>query len=876
MRNTIISIIILFIAVIIAAGLYFSNLSSDDRQNSRALSRIPADASFVAGFRYDDSFREIFQNYKPFLAAIGDKKASEIRLIQKFFLSSPELSQAAEGQYIFLSFHLGKENVDFLWSVSLDEKFLKEDLPGRLSDPETGITVKAAAENADLYEIHFKAQDKPFFLCLNKSAVWGSFSKALLSKVTDPDAPKISREFIAEINNANSRNTSSPLNLYINHTSLPNFASGYLKRRINGNFQLLKNLKGFSTLTMNFKSDAVMFNGISETENSNAYLNLFLSQQPVANSIKKIMPRHTANFLAFGISDYTVFSSGLQNLLKRRGELERLEKQLKLIQSKEGTDIKRDLYPLLGKEFGVLQVSNGEKTALIQLKDSSKFKTVMEPISSTAADTVRRFDNSNILYFLLGDPMKEFTRPYYLIKDNYLIAGNSLSALRSFLRDYNDAKFLVKEQGFIEFNQLIANQSNILFFTHIENSKRIVRGALKPAYAEAFQAKKGGLSDFYGFSFQWSAEGGHFFTNFCANYTASETALLEKKWKFKMNGRIAINPQILDGTSGKPFIIVQDNINNIYGLSLEGEKYWARQIDGDILGEIRQLDDNSLIFNTSDKLYRTTTLGNDFPGFPIKLPKKASYGLTINSSNPDELKIFIPAGNSLLGYDSFGKVLDGWNKELDGNILFDIKTATLSDTHYVIAGTEKGSFYFFNHNGGLIFKLQDNQKHRFNNPIFLEVKNGPDDSRIITTDTTGTVRSFYFNGKSQQKNISSWSPNHFFASANITSNPEKELIFLDQTQLYVYHADSSLAYNFEFSYPIKQRQILFKNGPASWQLGIASAENGLLYLFKEDGTLVPGFPFKGEPYFYVGDMKNDGTKYLLSGSKDGYIYAYKL
>src|SRR5690606_16874591 len=117
-------------------------------------------------------------------------------------------------------------------------------------------------------------------------------------------------------------------------------------------------------------------------------------------------------------------------------------------------------------EFGVLQVSNGEKTALIQLKDSSKFKTVMEPISSTAADTVRRFDNSNILYFLLGDPMKEFTRPYYLIKDNYLIAGNSLSALRSFSRDYNDAKFLVKEQGFIEFNQLIANQSDILFFTH--------------------------------------------------------------------------------------------------------------------------------------------------------------------------------------------------------------------------------------------------------------------------------------------------------------------------------------------------------------------------------------------------------------------------
>lgn len=875
MRNTIIFTTILFIAVIAAAGLYFSNLSSGSRQNSRALSRIPADASITAGFRYDESFREIFQGYKPFFAAVGEEKTSEIRLVQKFFLSNPELSQAVEGQFIFLSFHPAKEHIDFLWSVSLDEKLPLEDLLGRLSNPESGISIKTAGEDADLYEVSFKAQDKPFFLYLNNGAAWGSFSKPLLLKVADPDAGKISKEFIAEIN-AGSQNAGSPFNLFINHQALPGFAGGYLKDKINGSFQLLKNLKGFSTLNMNFKSDAVMFNGISETENSNAYLNLFLTQQPVTSSIKKMMPLHTADFLVFGISDYEKFGAGLQDLLKKRGELGRLEDQLKLIQTKTGTNIKRDLPQFLGKEFGVVQVSNGEKTALIQLKDGSRFKDAMEPISSPAADSIRRFDNSNILYILLGDPMKEFTRPYYLIKDNYLIAGNSLSALRSFFREYNNEKLLVKEQGFGEFNQLLANESNVLFFTHIENSKRIVRGTLKSAYAKAFTAKEGGLTDFYGFSFQWSAEGDHFFTNFCAHYTASGSSELENAWRFKMNGRIALSPQVLDGTSGKPFIIVQDNINNVYGLSVEGEKYWARQIDGEVLGEIRQLDDHSLVFNTADKLYRTTTLGNDFPGFPVKLPHKASYGLTINSSNPDELKIFIPGGNFILGYDSSGRALDSWNKELDGRILFDLKTAKLNDTHYVIAGTENGSFYFFNYNGGLISRQQDNQKHRFSNPVFLELKSGSNDSRIITTDTAGTVKSFYFDGRSRQKNISSWSPGHFFAAENIASNPEKELIFLDQTQLYVYHGDSTLAYNFEFPYPITDRPQLFRSGQASWQLGIASSENNLLYLFKEDGTLAPGFPFKGEPHFYVGDLKNDGSKYFLCGSRDGYIHAYKL
>src|SRR5690606_23651661 len=125
----------------------------------------------------------------------------------------------------------------------------------------------------------------------------------LLLKVIDPDAPKLSREFIAEINDG-TQNSGSPFSLFINHQALPGFASGYLKGNINGNFQLLKNLKGFSTLTMNFKSDALMFNGISRTDNSNAYLNLFLTQQPVSNTIKQMMPLHTADFLVFGVSDY--------------------------------------------------------------------------------------------------------------------------------------------------------------------------------------------------------------------------------------------------------------------------------------------------------------------------------------------------------------------------------------------------------------------------------------------------------------------------------------------------------------------------------------------------------------------------------------------
>lgn len=866
----------LIIAVIAVAVLYFSNLSKGSRQNDKALSYIPSDAALVASFRYGASFNDIFRNYEVFDAVTGEEKATEINQLQQIILHHTAINAAVNEQTFFLSFHATPTSVNLLWLTTLNGKVNEQKIFKALSEDSQNLKVQKKLFNGySGYQIILKPINKAFYLYLDDEIILGSFSEQLLQSCLSSKTPKIDRQFIAEINATGQKNINSPVNLFINHNTFPKFLSAFFQKKPTKTLELVKDLNGFATLNMNFKSDALMFNGISLPDSSiKNYLNIFLHQKPINNTVKNIVPISTANFLAFGISDNAKFHAGLRVLFNQRKELNQLESQIQRIAKETGIDLEKDVKNLWGKEFALIELASQEKLAIVQVTDGSRLNFFLDPISTEAAGPVRRFNNSNILYYYFGDPVKDFSRPFFAVVDNYLIAANTIFTVQQYLNSYNAEKFLSKESDFVKFNQLVANQSNIMFFVHIKNSEKIVKNKINRSFSKVFEDDKFGLKNFYGASYQLSADGDHFLTNLYADYIPAATKLNKPEWKYGMQGQIAFAPQVFIDEQNKSFILVQDRINNLYALTPDGEKIWSWQLDGKILGNIQQLNDRSLVFNTSDRLYHINPSGIPFNQFPADLPVRASYGLTLSGTDPQNLKIFIPCHNVIHAFDGAGNAISGWNKELDGNILFDLKTAYLNNISYVIAGTESGKFYFFNQNGNLAGRVAVTET--FSNPLFLEMKSEPADSRILTTNTDGVLRSIFFDGKTSKKNIGIWSPEHFFDIKNITGDVIPEYIFLDKNQLYVYQGDNSLVFNYEFPYAISNRPQFFPVNSSFYQLGIASSEDNLLYLFNEDGTLAKGFPFKGLPYFYIGSIKSDGKTYLICGEKDNYLYAYKL
>jgi hypothetical protein len=278
---------------------------------------------------------------------------------------------------------------------------------------------------------------------------------------------------------------------------------------------------------MNFKSDALMFNGISNIDSLTMnYLNLFLHQTAVQNHIKTVLPKNTANFIAFGLSDPPRFRADMQHYLKSKGHLNQLESQLKTIRETTGIDLRRDVSPLFDKEFVVIENAYREKFAIIKVTNGRNLNFKLQLISNAVNESVSQLNYSNIFYYYFGDPLKPFIKPYFGVVDNYLIVANTPGIIRNYISQYENEGLLANSDAFRQFDQLVANRSNILYFVNQRNSKNIIRSMLKPGYSEALGSDRFGKT--YGLSYQWTSEGDHFFTNLYLSHNSSDSLALNQ------------------------------------------------------------------------------------------------------------------------------------------------------------------------------------------------------------------------------------------------------------------------------------------------------------------------------------------------------------
>jgi len=523
MRNIIILCSALLIAVIVLAGKYFSALNNRDSNTLRALEYIPSDAALILNFNHDESFYEIFKDYKLFSAIIGENNQADINRIQKFILQ-PSIKDLSLDKRVFLSFHPEADSIQFLFIMNLGGDYSAEDLKSRLS----GLNVHAVSNT--LLSVSPGAQDeeKTLYLNIEHGVALASFSKNLISRCINPDKEKLSKTFIDDISREENKSQGSPVTLFINHSQASPFFTHFLQAKPSGNWSLLNTLRGSSSLSMNYKSDALMFNGISKTDTLGAqYFNIFLHQQPTLNSLKNILPQSTANFIAFGISNMDRFQIDLKNYFKNTGWPVKPDELLTKIQSSSGINLNRDLKPQFDGEFATVENSYGDKFVVIKVKNGRNTNFTLQLISTPLNERISKVNYPDVFYSYFGDPLKSFTKPYFAIADNYLIIANLPGIITNFLYDYNNERILSNSESFKKYDQLVANQSNILYFINTKNSGRLLKSTLKKKYSAMFADESYGLKHFYGLSYQWTADGDHFFSNLYLSYPLTDSTAVK-------------------------------------------------------------------------------------------------------------------------------------------------------------------------------------------------------------------------------------------------------------------------------------------------------------------------------------------------------------
>lgn len=509
----------LFIVVLSLAYLYFSNLNVKSRNNDRILSEIPADAAMLFQYPNDKSLYDIFKDYTLFDTIIGAQHKDELSWIKLLQSDYQKLATHIQGQRVFLSFHPSKtDSVSFLWSVVVKDKLTIEKLlPILKENSEIKSSIKNKTGN-DIIELISSDLKRPFYICIDKGVIRASFSFDLIRKSLDPDSKKISNEFIKAINTGLKQDANALANLFINYDQ-PGFLKPYFRRKLSQNLEFFESFRGYSSLELNYKSDVMMFNGITRTSlKENNYINIFLNQKPVKNTIKRVMPYNTSSSITYGISDYSGFKNDLNQLFKSRKELDTLNKQIAEILSETGINPERDITPLWNNEFGTLHLSTYENLGIIKVKDGRKLQFYLDPLSANYSESVRKMKYDNLFYSFFGDPLKKYSKPYFTVIDNLLILSNSPVSINRFLNHYNSERLIYNSNAYTQFDQLVADQSNISFAIYLSNARSLLNSSLRKGYSNNFSSKRYGLKDFYAVSYQLSSNKEYFFTNFYTGY----------------------------------------------------------------------------------------------------------------------------------------------------------------------------------------------------------------------------------------------------------------------------------------------------------------------------------------------------------------------
>ena len=511
--------IVLVFGVISLAYLYFSNLNVKNRNNDRVLSEIPADAAVIFQYLNDKSLYEIFTDYTVFDTIIGTQNKVELAWLKEILHSKKELIENTEGQRIFLSFHASKtDSVLFLWSIQLKQNLSITELQNILSAPaDKKISIRQQTAAAVL-ELNNSDLKYPFYLYIDKGVLRGSFSIELLKRSIDRRSAKINPAFIKEINNGLNKDANALAQLFINYNK-PGFLKPFFRRKLSDNLELFESFSGYSNLVMNYKSDVMMFNGISRlSSQKDAFIPVFLNQKPVKNTIKLVLPYNTASSIFYGISNYTKYKQDLNLMFEARKELDTLNKQLMTIASETGINPNKDMVKLWAKEISTLHLSTSESLAIIKVSDGSKLQFLLEPMSSFYSPAIRRMNYSNLFYYYFGDPMKRYSKPFFTITDNLLILSNSPTSIQRYLNNYNSGRLLYKTEEYTQFDQLVADQSNVSFMLYLNNAEFLLRNTLKNSYSETLKSKNRGFKDLYGISYQLISNNEYFFTNFYTTY----------------------------------------------------------------------------------------------------------------------------------------------------------------------------------------------------------------------------------------------------------------------------------------------------------------------------------------------------------------------
>ena len=310
-------------------------------------------------------------------------------------------------------------------------------------------------------------------------------------------------------------------------------------------------------------------------------------------------------------------------------------------------------------------------------------------------------------------------------------------------------------------------------------------------------------------------------------------------------------------------IAFQDSENYLNYLSNKGVLNWKKKLSGKIIGDIKQVDiykngRQQMIFRTAKNLYLLDRNGNDVKqlSFPINSSLFNNPISIFDYEKNRNYRILITEDNRIKMYDSNGKIVSGFKHQLfDSNIINSPVHIRIDGKDYIVVQLENGTLKILDRRGRDRI-IVDNKIQYSDNPVFSYLEN------FTTTDKLGNLVKIDTNGNLIEENLN-------LSIENLIDVVNNNLVYLNENRLTIKGITVDLPFS-KFSKPkifIDSKIML---------VGITDLNEGKIYLYKDNGELVVGFPIKGNSLIDIKDSDNDGKIEIISRLDNFSIVSYEI
>ena len=606
-----------------------------------------------------------------------------------------------------------------------------------------------------------------------------------------------------------------------------------------------KIMESWSNLDVDIENEIIEIDGVIKIRDSLGEVSgLFKNIKPIEFLVSKSIPNSYDSFLIFNVEDLNIFEINFKKLVEYNN------------------------YPVKDLDLSFLEYVN--QIAIV--KNNNENQIILHTFNQGLSNKIminetKEFSYRNVKFFELSETPSQLKLLTTVIAnesnvkwiayiDEFAFLSETKNGIKSLIASYKDEQVAEKSGVNSFYKKSLSNRFNTLWISKTEN---LIPTSKNSNFFKDVDKKKFPL-----LGFQTKVDGNFVIINirlqkFNENEKEND---LKRKFIVNLESEIINSPQWIKNHRTKDRdIIVQDYKNRVYLFSNTGKLYWKKNIDGNIIGRVKQVDlfkngKLQIAFRTNKRLYILDRNGKNVKQFPIKIPisKNLTPLSVFDYDKNRNYRFSIAQGNNVIMYDRRAKKVKGFKfKKTKSSITNSPKHIRFGSKDFIIIQEENGNIQILDRQGNTRVRVKESVNFsRQEIYPYLGTFTGTDiEGNLIQIDTRGNILSSNLDLSENHKIVIKY----------------ESLITLSENKLSIKGIPISLPYG-NYTKP-----EVFKFGDKIY-ISITDIESEKVYLFRDNGKNVKGFPVYGTTSASLSKSKKNNQLELVVGSEKKEIIVY--